>query len=142
MAYIRCFSNPEGLYVWHDIAGHIAITHCRKKPFASKEGFVDEQFHVPLKEWYGLFANLYDHHNGQVTDIKYGDFSIKEERINSKTGEIVPDDINLEKLSKIDYTEQYKISYKKDFVYVWQVTLQYLANNVIRDISNRRLKQK
>ena len=30
MSYIRCLSNPEGLYIWHDVDGELKVAHKAK----------------------------------------------------------------------------------------------------------------
>jgi hypothetical protein len=36
MSYIRSLSNPEGLYIWHDVDGTVHILHSVPPPLSSK----------------------------------------------------------------------------------------------------------
>jgi hypothetical protein len=47
MSFIRCLSNPEGLYIWDDVGGFIAITG--KK--------IRGMWKVDQEDWYGLIRN-------------------------------------------------------------------------------------
>jgi hypothetical protein len=63
MSYIRCLSNPEGLYIWHDINGQIAISQYGSNikwiPYRTFNGLIKKwnrnYWEYPCK--YGL-ANL------------------------------------------------------------------------------------
>lgn len=54
MSYIRCLSNPEGLYIWHDTSGYIVVSY-RAGMFACAV----EDFNYLLEQWdkNGTFAS-------------------------------------------------------------------------------------
>jgi hypothetical protein len=145
MSYIRCTSNPEGLYIIDSCFGYIEISHSLQPPFCSQ----GEIIQIPRKEWYGLFALINDYWHGRVINIfkiKYGIFQIEECYISSVTGEdcasILSGDMSgWNKLEALKPITQFKVSYGNNFFYCYPVTLQYIANNVIRDILRRRKKK-
>jgi hypothetical protein len=46
MSYIRCLSNPERLYIWHDVSGPVKISE-GKQPLRS----------IPVKAFHGVLRN-------------------------------------------------------------------------------------
>lgn len=133
MSFIRCWTNPEGLYVWDDINGYVAIAHTLNKPFCSFNDtkFVEDQIQVPRREFYGV-CKQWD--NSSYKTAKYKDFSAEEVEIFDDNGEIVPEDydyLNPTHGRKTSY--RIKVQYKKEFVYLWRVTWEYVVKNAVKD---------
>jgi hypothetical protein len=68
MSYIRCASNPEGLYIWHDVDGTIHWTDCN-----------GENARLPVKSFNGLIRK-YERNYHQVPceyeEIKLEDVNV------------------------------------------------------------------
>lgn len=64
MSYIRCLSNPEGLYIWGDISGEIAICINANIKWATSEDF------------HGVFK-AYDKNWGEGC-YDYGELTLRE----------------------------------------------------------------
>jgi len=80
MSYIRCLSNPEGLYVWSD--GKFAnITHHVKPPHSSGKDFTIPQkvFERVLKRWVDYYE-----------PAKCAGAIAEELSVDRKTGEVIP----------------------------------------------------
>ena len=125
MAFIRCLSNPEGLYIWHDISRKIYIT-CAKDEFQANKAKK-----IPAWIWYGYFEKYKNNHGfwRNRTDLnEYGSFrglECGEDRI------------------LINNLNEYRCYIKYDGwkIYMYPVTFHYIANNVIKTLQRNRKKQ-
>lgn len=151
MSYIRCLSNPERLYAWHDVDGTVHIHYggpYMVKPPLSK----GEEMRVPLRTFMHAIKHWDDTGNWEDRTSIRG-FTIEEVHIYLKTGKPVPnfknnkDAIRYLKDSK-KHPSEYKIrvSYKGNFIHLWRVTWQYVVNNVMererkRYLARRRAKK-
>ncbi len=145
MSFIRCLSNPEGLYIIDNIGGYIEVFHSVKPPLASSLSENDPSFKINRREWYGLWSVVKRKHAGWLPDsIKYGNLSLIEEYVETTTG-LPTKKSPLEKNSVFktidewfDYKEKvkpeslFKLSNGKDFVYLWRVTICYAGQNVMK----------
>lgn len=118
MSYIRCTSNPEGLYIWSD-GKVVFITHCIKSPFASPLDFVEQIISVRKD----IFDNLCKQWLREGS-ASHGKTSIREFYIftgKKNRGEKVPKDYNcFTDRRKTDYKVRFK--HGKHFFYMWKVT--------------------
>jgi hypothetical protein len=64
MSFIRCLSNPEGLYIWHDVGNFIAITGDQ----------IPGIWEINTRHWYGLLRQ----YRKNSRTCKYGSISIRE----------------------------------------------------------------
>lgn len=135
MSYIRCLSNPEGLYIWSD-GKMICICHSlqdsifsnfpaqKMSPFFA---ISHDLFHEAVRKWWDAFGD----------DIVYKDVIIKEEHIHLDDGSIVPliksTKAALEQLNLPHRQTRFviRLEYKGQFIRMWFVTWQYIVNNVI-----------
>lgn len=140
MSFIRCLSNPEGLYVWSDVDGTVHIHYGgrkRPKPPLSK----GDDMCVPYRD----FMRACQKWDGWEDDVRVNGFRIKEEHVYLKTGKPVP---NMDRWKKVSaYCDHMKknpaeflirVSYKGNFVYLWRVTWQYVVSNAVRRIELRK----
>lgn len=112
MSYIRCLSNPEGIYIWGD-GKQTNIT------------IADTGIHkyIPQK----IFDGLLKKYNKQFgsTPIKYRGAKIDEIFVESGKKQT-----KIEKQLGIkDGKYQYRLSYKNWYIDMWQVTWEHIANH-------------
>lgn len=125
MSYIRCLSNPEGLYVHEDMDSYIHISWIVKPPLSSGK---EDVMLIPYKAFYGGIRKW--DRTGRCKNFK--GFSIKERYIYLKTGKPV---------SKQDFIKSFedkkhkgyrvRLSYQNKFVYLWSVTWEYIVQNSV-----------
>lgn len=138
MSYIRCLSNPEGLYAWSD-GRTVNISHGVKKPHSSGRSFTIPQgvFDGLLKKW----ANW--------TEPAMVRGAVAEElHVDEKTGRVIPEwkpcGRGCKPVGKNGFIpcrrcarKQHKdvrrgrfvvrLSYRSDFVDLWRVTWDYMT---------------
>ena len=121
MSYIRSTSNPEGLYIWHDVSEDIMIHWNQMPPLCSKQTGMA----IPAKVFYKA-----------VEKAKWGEkttvdgFTIEEQYIFMDTGKKVPTNHDIfREQRKLAY--QIKLSYKNRFVFLWKVTWRYVVDGVL-----------
>jgi hypothetical protein len=68
MSYIRCLSNPEGLYIWPDIDGTVKVTMAGKN-------FINEK-NIPIPVFNGLIKKW--NKNYQEFPCSYKDAKVEE----------------------------------------------------------------
>jgi hypothetical protein len=146
MSYIRCLSNPEGLYVWHDVDGTVHLHYGgRKKPKSPLSK--GTEMRVP----YRTFVRAVERWEASGEDrTSVHGFEIEELHVYLKTGKRVPDFKSNE--DAIRYLKdarknpsEYKIrvSYGGSFIHLWSVTWQYVVNNVMeREMKRHRARRK
>lgn len=134
MSYIRCLSNPEGLYIWGGSDG-INIDHCLKKPFASGRSILipEKHFHQVCHEW--------DHGEHQWHGpCRSGQLTVAEQNVFMDTGDLVPASkawlrqemhrlTHGKKTRKTRYV--IRLQYGKRYIMMWRVTWQYIVANVV-----------
>lgn len=107
MSFIRCLNNPEGLYIWHDIGGFIAIT----------QNGNTEMKRVPVKLFYDLCKNF----NKRRCDLDV------------KSG---PDQLGITETNDFSrYTLSYRGDRVQWELPMWQVTWCYIVSNVMRTLA-------
>lgn len=126
MSYIRCWSNPDGLYIYESSNG-IEVHHTVKPPLASK---YDPNYRsvmtIPTKAFKKACYMWTDWH----TKVKIGDLTIEETHIYTKTGKLVhPDGKSINDSRPTDF--KIKLQYKNRFVYLWIVTWEYVVKHVV-----------
>lgn len=135
MSFIRCLSNPERLYVWHDVDGTVHIHYGGKgapKPPFSK----GELMCVPWKTFLKA-AEQWDWNE----ECRYRGFVVEEVYVFMDTGKKVPssyDVITAKPRRKTEYL--IRVSYKGNFVFLWKVTWAYVMESCLRQ--QRRLERK
>lgn len=141
MSYIRCLSNPEGLYIVCT-GKTVTIMHSVLPPHSS-----GKDFYIPVK----TFEHCALKDDGWAEKVEYRGMKIEEIHVGKKSGKIIPDmspcnhGCKKEKngafvpckkcVRKIwDNAEDgeflVRISYKRDFVNLWRVTWQYVVENI------------
>lgn len=147
MSYIRCLSNPEGLYIWSGTDNLVHIIHNVPKPHSSGlDGFTVpwRVFENGTKNWKKAY---------EPDQFQYRGMRIDELHVFEKTGKIVPDlspcnrgcvkeDKNSFRPCVRCFNKYYvnalksryiiRLSYKNHFVHLWRVTWAYVVENVIR----------
>jgi len=139
MSYIRCLSNPEGLYMFgtSDDKGKswIEVWHGLRKPLSSADGASLEHRHftIPEKEFLEV-CHLWDHGpqawRGPAVS---GKLEVKEMDIFVKTGKRVSKDwdpISNLKDRKRETRYVIRLQYGKHYIMLWRVTWQYVVANV------------
>jgi len=137
MSYIRCLSNPEGLYVWSD--GKFAnITHNVKPPHSSGKDFT-----IPHRVFERVLKRWADYHQ----PAKCAGAVAEELSVDRKIGEVIgpfkPCNRGCERqgkafiLCKPCHAKMMKdirrssyvirLSYKGNFVNMWRVTWDYMT---------------
>ena len=128
MSFIRCLSNPEAMYIWHDVDETVHITHSVKPPLASK----GDEFCVPTRLWYGLWRVVERNHGLYLNEgdvLKFGDLKlVKSYKMKDLFAERKPTSF------------RWKFSYGKHFVYMWQVTLEHIYLNVLEQLEREKTK--
>ncbi len=113
MSYIRCLSNPEGLYIWGD----------GKNINIAKDG--DDLKYIPQRTFDGLLKKYHREGSWCVEDypIRYRGAIIEEVFIESGKKQT-----KIEKQLKIkDGIFQYRLSYKNWYIDMWQVTWEHIT---------------
>jgi hypothetical protein len=138
MSYIRCTSNPEGLYIYEghayprDRKLYVTIYWTQPKPLSSGKR---HQIVVPARLFHEAARRWYPGHKSYKGYYSKDGFSVKEELIYMKTGKKVPAKIT-KSMSKWMADKkraefQIKISHKKEFVFIYNVTWAYVVENVM-----------
>ena len=140
MSFIRCLSNPEAMYIWHDVDETVHITHSVKPPLASK----GDEFCVPTRLWYGLWRVVERNHGLYLNEgdvLKFGDLKLEEKHIYIDSGRIVKSYKMKDLFAERKPTSfRWKFSYGKHFVYMWQVTLEHIYLNVLEQLEREKTK--
>ncbi len=126
MSYIRCTSNPDGLYVYHNVDGYMDF-------------MIGGKTHkIPVNIFRTFIREIGDKYHGFFgINFKKGSLEVKEVFIKSRKKR---DKI----LKALDF---YPGSYKMQLYYkgnlicsLWLVTWQYVANGIYRDIKRKQKK--
>lgn len=138
MSYIRCLSNPEGLYVWSD-SQKTTIAHTVKPPHSSGRYFT-----VPHKAFDRVLKLWAQYHE----PARCGGVTAEELHIDRKTGAVIPPSKPCNRgcqrikngwipcrpcwkkqTRDARHAEFFiRLSYKDDFVNMWRVTWDYMTN--------------
>jgi len=147
MSYIRCLSNPEGLYIWAQSDGRTCITHNVRAPLSSVEkpkGLVN--IIVPTTA-FDRACILWDEGNEPAS---CRGVRVEEVHVLTKTGKPVPENffdfgIGSGKLAarmkKNPVELLIKLSYKKEFVFMWRVTWEYIVRHAVLQAEWKREDQ-
>jgi hypothetical protein len=153
MSYIRCLSNPEGLYIWGERGGRVAISvgsepeihyvptrnfEAVLKKYVKDYGFADcytsgplmlVQENIPRKR--NLQAKVERFLSARKSDLKYIFFPDKNNPITGKTfKERVMSSFRVNKMyNEFDYDNKWVLRYKGKFICaMWEVTLDRIAS--------------
>jgi len=131
MSYIRCLSNPEGLYIYGNTKGQITISHNIPSPRA-KPGYVKGEFPPEIVLPQHIFHYVCQRWNNGNESIKYRGCKVKEEYIEWKNGKKISNNITAEELLTRNVRREYliKFEYKGKWFYMWRVTWKYIVRNV------------
>lgn len=142
MSYIRCLSNPEGLYAWSD-GKTTHLWHKVKPPLSSGEKpgkkFPSYEILVPTKI-FDKVCCLWDDceqpasHRGARAEEVY---------VYTKTGKKVPN-LSLKKMIQDKRAREMlvKFSYKGRFFMMWTVTWEYVVRSAMRQRDWQRQDRK
>lgn len=143
MSIIRCLSNPEELYVYHDCSGPIVIS-C--KAVLDRWGN-PEMIEVPAKSFYracqkwrdGIF-DMYDE------GVSHRGIIVREVPVYSKSRRIVPKAALqggiLKRAGMAEYNYQIMFQYKKYRIFMWRVTWAYIVNNAVGRIARKKRRKR
>lgn len=138
MSYIRCLSNPEALYIYGDCSGYVNISHGVKPPLSSGRDFriPNRDFHRVGKKW----ADWCDEESG----IKSGHLKVQEINVYRDTGKPVGREWRKNYFHKKQRPTDFlvRISYKRDFVFLWRVTWEYVVHSIVDHIKFYREHKK
>jgi hypothetical protein len=158
MSYIRCLSNPEGLYIWAQSNGEVHISHNVRPPLASawerlplprftrgKIVATKRMYDAPptiVVPWRHFKATClqWDRHEGypRHNHTNRGGLVVEEQHIYTSTGKLVPKNSSLAKTFKkvSDKTRTeilIRLGYRNQFLFMWRVTWMYVVRNVAED---------
>ena len=146
MSYIRCLSNPEGLYAWSD-GNTTHLWHNVKRPLSSGEKpnkkFPSFEILVPTK----IFDKVCFLWDECEQPASYRGARAEEVYVYTKTGKKVPSKQSLKKFFKDKRASRVliKFSYKGQFFMMWDVTWEYVVRSAVRqrvfDKDMRRAKK-
>jgi hypothetical protein len=105
MSYIRCLSNPDDCYCYHDVNGSVYISTKETIKQGIKNGKFGVGVFIPAREFYGLVKKF---HTSWDTEVKWGQFSIKE----------------------CKGFRKYQLTYKDQSFKLWQVTWHYIVQKI------------
>ena len=138
MSYIRCGSNPEGLYIFGGLKGiEVYTDRASKKDISWTIPF--RHFKEVCKRW----DEAFDEDEG----VKYGDFSCKCVWVNSDFEEKEVKEVSehFEKVFKqaieakptvgLQLENKVKLTWKGESIYLWDVTWLVVVQRVVRDIN-------
>jgi hypothetical protein len=148
MSYIRCLSNPEGMYIYGGADG-VWISHNVKPPLASKEADdgCSPHFVVPSRDFDRLGLKwakdwAYDEH------VRSGKLAAQQVHVYLDTGKPVEKNWAnrfFRKGPKRPSAFLIKLSYGRHFVMMWRVTWHYIVQNIVGTtggIKRKRAKAK
>lgn len=146
MSYIRCLSNPDGLYAFINVEGFAEISWGPKPPFACRDfQKTGKPMRVPVRVFENVARKWAD---GWQDRVSFKGFTAEEIHIYEKTGKVMPGDLKkyLSEFKRGVKTRfVVKLSYKRDWVYLWRVTWEYVARNIqdsyVNDKKWRRRKR-
>lgn len=123
MSYIRCISNPEGLYVYHDVDGFISL-HVSQKPIPLK---------ISLREWFYLKRH-YKRYGDENPFIR-PTLRVEKCFTLANTNIEYPEPKNWF-TNKIPLDNRLRLSIKMKnkwyHIYLWSVTYCYMMDNAIK----------
>jgi hypothetical protein len=134
MSLIRCWSNPDGLYVYENTDKHVCIHHSVKPPLSSHcpENF-EESIKIPSRVFYIACRRWIKYPN----DVKFKGLSIKEVYIHTKDGKEVSNKHDSFKCCK-NHEYFIRLKYRGKFVCMWIVTWAYVINQVEKQSKPKR----
>lgn len=131
MSLIRSLSNPESLYIWGDANGY-NLCHRVKPPLSSKwppDGNTP-RIQIPVKVFERACLKWKDAGGWLDDRVEIQGFVVEMVHVNIKTGRKSPK-LTLKNMLKELPTEfLIRLSYKRQFVHLWDVTWTYVVNNV------------
>lgn len=151
MSYIRCLSNPEGLYIWGQSDGRVGISHKVEPPLSSKWPLESgwqvvrnkmvktgrmhpspplltvpmHLFHATCKQWAKYYGSPTDDRTSR------GGLVVKEVHVFTDTGRLVPKRRGVAETMKDKRKTEFLIrfSYRGKFFHMWRVTWMYIIQN-------------
>lgn len=151
MSYIRCLSNPEGLYIWGQSDGAVVITHSVQPPLSSKwprrriyraVGKGPKNRMVPTRKFYDatpaikvpirVFHHVCRKWTASFEDrVSYRGLTVEEVHVYLDTGKPVPNQTLLQSVWDMDRGRRdaflIRLSYKGQFFHMWRVTWEYVT---------------
>jgi len=135
MAYIRCLSNPEGMYIYGGADG-VWINHNVLPPLASKE--VDDgcspHFVVPSRD-FDRVGLKWDKEWDLDGPVRSGKFAAREVHVYLDTGKPIEKDWD-KRFFRKGYKRRpsaflIRLSYGRHFVMLWRVTWEYIVQSIV-----------
>jgi hypothetical protein len=130
MSFIRSGSNPEALYIWGGARDGVNISHSLLPPFANRwpDDTYPPSFVVP---WTPFRLTCLSWLNGADRTSRAG-LLVEEIHIFLETGERVPKTWGIKQMLRDNRRTAFmvRLTYKKNFFYMWPVTWMYVVKNV------------
>lgn len=147
MSYIRCLSNPEGMYVFGTTCGsgssvEIYAGHHLKPPFVSHEDVATLGIIVPGWMFYRACQRWHDGYDDVRITHKAKVLRVYEEFIFVANGVLVPDDYRGFRQDSRESRFVIRVEYDSRWVRLWDVTWEYIVRNVIDDHPKRKPARK
>ena len=132
MSLIRALSNPESLYIWGDSDGFYSLCHNVKPPLASKwpKGGNTPMIRIPVKVFERACLEWRDAGNWVDDRVEVEGFIVEMVHVIRKTGRKPPKVTPKNMLKGPHGDLLIRLSYKRQFVHLWDVTWTYVVNNV------------
>ncbi len=129
MSYIRCLSNPEGLYIWDD-GDVVTFSHGVKPPLSSgiKEVGDVARFTIPSEIFIKVHARCKQGFWDEPVEVD--GMSVRQEYIYLDTASKIPSQTITEMCEdKKARGYRIRVQYKEHFVYLWPVTWAYVVKS-------------
>jgi len=136
MSYIRCLSNPEGLYVYGD-GKDVNFHWCVKPPFASPGGMKipHDIFTKAGQKW----ADQYCSERVSVRGFVIEEVHVYEKNA-KKVGEMSRQWVKQYLKDKRPTRSGWKLSYRGKFIILWPVTMHYMMDRFVNEHRDRIMK--
>ncbi|KKN89759.1 hypothetical protein LCGC14_0236050 [marine sediment metagenome] len=113
MSFIRCLSNPESLYVYHNVYGFINWI----MTLPNGERF---QMNIPPRTFYGLVRKYVREYF--TLPVKWGKMSIDEVWTSQKTGKMLGELNSTESRLQGEADLKIRVCYEDQECFLWDVT--------------------
>ena len=153
MSYIRCLSNPEGLYIWSDVDGTVKIAHTVKAPLSSSWPVDMLSETMSFRSRGTQIQKVIRRHNPpkpvgrpplisvprksfervcrqwikDEDDISFRGISVRELMVDIKTGQPIE---HIPMANRAAHLIRFQ--YKDQWFYMWRVTWAYVCHDIER----------
>ena len=133
MSFIRCLSNPESLYVYHNVYGFIDWIMTLPKG----ERF---QMNIPPRTFYGLIRKYVQEYF--TLPVKWGKMSVDEVWTSQKTGKVLGALNDEEPRIEGEADLKVRVRYKDQECVLWDVTWDMVVQGVVHTLELCMWKRK